>query len=468
MARSARHAALRLVALLLVVASASTAAAALSTPGRIRVFIGQPLKLPLPPGVGVMPVGPDFPGQLSRSGSYLTVVMGRPGTLEVDLRLWGHLPLRPLRVDAVPPLRLVPGGQAIGVLYARQGVVVEQLEPVRDREGRWRWPGREANLAPGDVVVAVDERPAGDPVDLQRAVQQAGQSRRALMLTVRRGGRLLRVWLRPVDQGCFVEDGKPARVCRDPRFAAGLRLRDPAAGVGTLTFFDPATGIYGALGHMVVARGRHALPLRDGHIVWATISSVSRGTAGRPGEKVGTFSREAPPSGTIERNTAVGIFGRLLEMPPPEGGFGGPLPVALAREVREGPVTMLTVLDGQRVEGFRAEIVHIRPPGVPESQRLLLRVIDPRLLARTAGIVQGMSGSPLIQDGRLVGAVTHVSVQDPSRVYGVLIEPMLERSGLWGDDAGSQPATGNNPPLESFRLPASGHARAPGASRRAA
>ena len=459
---------MRLAALLVIVASARTAAATLSTPGRIRVFIGQPFKLPLAPGIGVMPVGPDFPGQLSRSGPYFTVVMGRPGTGELDLRLWGRLPLRPLRVDAVPPLRLMPGGQAIGVLYARQGVVVEQLEPVRDGEGRWRWPGREAGLAPGDVVVAVDGRPAGDPFQLQRAVEQAGQAGRPLMLTVRRGGQLFRVWLRPVEQGCPLDGRAPAGVCREPRFAAGLRLRDGAAGVGTLTFFDPATRIYGALGHLVVARGRHVLPLRDGHIVWATISSVSRGTGGRPGEKVGTFSREAPPSGTIERNTPVGIFGRLLEMPPPVDGFPDPLPVALAQQVREGPVTVLTVLEGQRVEAFRAEIVHIRPPGAPESQRLILRVVDPRLLSRTAGIVQGMSGSPLIQDGRLVGAVTHVSVQDPSRGYGVLIEPMLERSGLWGVDAGSPSAARNNPLPEIFRLPAPGQAPADGASRRRA
>lgn len=445
----------------LAVAGASLALGllALTLPARVRVFAGEAAALPLGPGLMPGAAPPQVQVFPSARGGW-QVVVARPGAVRLPVRLWGRLPLGGLQVDAVPSLRLVPGGQAIGVLYARDGVVVEELAPVREPQGSWRWPGREAGLSPGDVVLAVDDRPARDPEGFQRALEQAAPSRRRVRLVVRRGESTFQTWLVPVRR-CLGAGQQPAaatRHCPHSLTESGVRVREGTAGVGTLSFYDPASRLYGALGHMVTSRGRTVLPLDHGQIVWATITSVSRGSAGRPGEKVGAFARDQRPSGTIERNTPVGIFGRLLEPPPASGPFAAGLavPVALSHQVHEGPVQLLTVLEGERVEAFQAEIVHIRPPGIPESQRLILRITDPQLLARTGGIVQGMSGSPLLQDGRLVGAVTHVSVQDPTRGFGVLIEPMLEQSGLWGlpgRAAGGSGRVSKFPPVQTTRHP---------------
>lgn len=139
----------------------------------------------------------------------------------------------------------------------------------------------------------------------------------------------------------------------------------------------------------------------------------------------------------------MGIFGRLTGEVPP-GPVQDPLPVALEGQVKEGPATALTVVAGERVEAFAIEVLRVRSLGVPESQRLVLRVTDPDLLARSGGIVQGMSGSPILQEGHLVGAITHVAVQDPTRGFGVLMEPMVESSGLWEPAEGPRATLSND------------------------
>jgi stage IV sporulation protein B len=170
------------------------------------------------------------------------------------------------------------------------------------------------------------------------------------------------------------------------------------------------------------------VPLNEGRIVPAVIAGVQRGRRGQPGEKIGLFHQTQGILGTIERNTDCGIFGRMLRAPgrmPAEK-----IPVATQDEVRPGPAEMLTVVSQQEVERFDIEIIRIRRTERPTSKGLVLRVTDPELLAQTGGIIQGMSGSPIIQDGRLVGVVTHVFVNDPTRGYGVLAEWMVSEGGL--------------------------------------
>lgn len=436
---------------MLLVFVAVSAAVPLSLPQRLRVISGQPASFSLGLAVRAGPLEDGFPGQVARQGTRLNLLLGRPGTVRIDLLLWGRFPIHTLVVDVIPPLRVMAGGQAIGILVAEEGLWVEREEGVRDASGVVRHPAREAGIAAGDVLLEADGRALKDPSELGLRIQQAGQAGRAVRFKVRRGRRLFWAELKPVAAPCESPTGLLRGRC-ERRFAAGLVVQDPGAGVGTLTFYDPRTLRFGALGHLVQDRQRRTLFLEEGRIVAATISSVSRALAGRPGEKLGRFERDQPPLGAIRRNTPVGIFGELYRTPRPVPGYERPLPVALGGGVGEGQARMLTVVEGERVESFQVEIVRIRPPGVPESQRLLVRVVDPRLLAVTGGIVQGMSGSPLIQQDQLVGAVTHVSVQDPARGYGILIESMMEQSGLWGSAEGAGASarnTGSSHPRRS-------------------
>ncbi|HEY8424683.1 MAG TPA: SpoIVB peptidase [Limnochordales bacterium] len=409
-------------------------------PERLRAFPGRVAWLPVLPMIRVS--GPeDRFSVVFRDRRGVGLEFDRPGSVRLELSLWGWLHLRPLLVEVVPPLKLVPGGQAIGVMLAPAGVLVEGILPVQESTGGLRYPAREAGLQAGDVIVAVDGLAVSSPDEVARLLSRAAKEGRPVRVVYMREGRRHETRLAPT-AGVVARGDTAARVGGEAH-GIGLLLRDPAVGVGTLTFYDPQTGRFAALGHMVVEGSRRPVTMPDGRIVRAAISGVAAAVRGRPGEKIGLFRRESGELGVVERNTPVGIFGRLTGEVPP-GLITEPLPVALDGQVKEGPATALTVVDGERVEAFAIEVLRIRTLGVPESQRLVLRVTDPGLLARTGGIVQGMSGSPIIQEGHLIGAITHVAVQDPTRGYGVLMEPMVEASGLWGSAEGPRASLSNN------------------------
>ena len=202
----------------------------------------------------------------------------------------------------------------------------------------------------------------------------------------------------------------------------GVWLRDGMAGLGTVSFYDPATGLYGALGHAVNDIDTGVLiPVRDGEIMAAEVSGVVRGECGKPGELLGSFDSDAE-LGSIETNCTSGIFGQLDRNCSIAGGCA--LEMAQRHEIMVGEATVLAGVDGT-VREYAVEISRIYP-GETGGRDLLITVTDPALIEKTGGIVQGMSGSPIIQDGKLVGAVTHVLVNDPTRGYGIFIENMLE------------------------------------------
>ncbi|MDI3281150.1 MAG: SpoIVB peptidase S55 domain-containing protein, partial [Bacillota bacterium] len=181
--------------------------------------------------------------------------------------------------------------------------------------------------------------------------------------------------------------------------------------------------------------------LIDGRIVPATVAGIQPGNRGQPGEKVGVFHHQAEVVGRIEKNTPFGIYGRLEKIPP-RFPFQMPVPVAMAYEIREGPAEMWTVISGDQIQRFQIRITKVNRKFRADGRGLVLQVTDRQLLQRTGGIVQGMSGSPILQGGKIVGAVTHVFVNDPARGYGILAEWMLEEAGLFRRDPRLQGRSG--------------------------
>ena len=211
----------------------------------------------------------------------------------------------------------------------------------------------------------------------------------------------------------------------DGSWRLGAWTRDSMAGVGTLTFYDPDTGAYGALGHGITDTDTAQLmPLSSGSIMETSVKAVKKGEKGEPGQLKGDFTAQHDV-GTVSANTTGGIFGTVAE-----GDFvsGTALPVAQRSQVTTGPATILSTVSGDDTRAYQVEIVRLCPMN-RDGRDLLLKVTDPQLLETTGGIVQGMSGSPIIQNGRFVGAVTHVLVNDPSQGYGILLEHMLEAVG---------------------------------------
>ena len=190
--------------------------------------------------------------------------------------------------------------------------------------------------------------------------------------------------------------------------------------MGTVTWYDPATGAFGALGHGVNSGNGELLRIRQGSVYEATILWVNQGKVGTPGQLMGALNGQKP-LGTIEKNTSQGVFGKLEQ--PVQGEA---LPVAQWEQVHTGEATIRSTVENQKTREYSVEILKIYPESGEEGRNFLIKITDPTLLSQTGGIVQGMSGSPLIQDGRLIGAVTHVLVNDPTTGYGIFIENMLE------------------------------------------
>lgn len=305
---------------------------------------------------------------------------------------------------------VIPLGRAVGIKLFSQGVLVIGLSDITTPQGLAS-PAKACGLQEGDVITHINRK----PVDSIEAVQTilATLHGQEMALSVRRDQRKLDLTTRA------------AQSSADGAYKLGAWIRDSMAGIGTLTFVEPSTGLFGTLGHGINDVDTAVLmTLQSGSITPATIAGVVKGEDGRPGELRGIFS-EGTDLGTLFANTRQGVFGHL------SGGqtlSGQPMPVARAEEVREGPATILSTVAGEDPEEYAVEIVKLFRTA-SDTRDLMLKVTDPRLLDRTGGIVQGMSGSPIIQNGKLVGAVTHVLVNDPTRGYGILIENMLDAAG---------------------------------------
>lgn len=291
---------------------------------------------------------------------------------------------------------LVPGGGAVGIRMTTDGVVVAGISEVETSSGK-RSPAADAGLKKGDVITRLGGSEIATAQDFKAALSALDGSKTTV--TFERGGKQKQLNITPA-QGT------------DGAWKLGLWLRDGISGVGTLTFYDPATGVYGALGHCISGDDGEALPLGDGGIYGAEIVGIVQGTVGAPGQLDGKTDAAAF-LGDIRINCGCGIFGTA--------DFDGE--TMETGEFETGPATIRCTLEGSQTREFGIEIKKVYSSS--EGTTVMLTVTDPELIALTGGIVQGMSGSPIIQNGRLVGAVTHVFVNDPTSGYGVSIEDML-------------------------------------------
>lgn len=342
----------------------------------------------------------------------------RLGSVNLEFRLFGVIPLRQLTVNVLPETRLVPGGHSIGIKLHSEGVLVVGHHQVQGRD-RTASPAKEAGIEVGDVILAIDGTLLQDANQVAEIIRERSVRKQALPFKIKRNKQIFTVNVRPL----MCQETKQPRI--------GLYVRDSAAGVGTLTFYEPKTGIYGALGHVINdIDTNQPIETRDGQIVNADIVSIKAAKRGHPGEKTGVFQEGSDIAGTIEKNCAFGIFGRLQKIMPVPGEYGEAIPIALIPQVRTGRAEILTVLEGTTIERFEVEIQKVYRQSHPGDKGMIIEITDERLLEETGGIIQGMSGSPIIQDGRLVGAVTHVFVNDPKRGYGIFIEWMISESGI--------------------------------------
>ena len=291
---------------------------------------------------------------------------------------------------------LIPVGEVIGLELSAGTVTVAAFDDAFPA-------GKASGLQIGDEILSVDNSRIQCAEDIRKALNHSDGT---VELLISRGGSQKQIRMEPE----ITPSG--------PKL--GIYLRQGITGIGTVTFYDPQTGSFGTLGHGVNDSHGKLLPMTKGNAYRASVISVQKGRSGTPGQLKGALDGNALV-GNLDGNTAQGVFGAGKNC-----WSGTALPVASGEEVHTGSAVIRSTVDQQGVREYSVEILKIYPSDRPDGRNLLIRVTDPDLLTATGGIVQGMSGSPIIQDGKLIGAVTHVLVNDPQRGYGIFIENMLE------------------------------------------
>ena len=317
-----------------------------------------------------------------------------------------------------PEIMIYPGGQPIGVKLNTKGVLVVALSDIEGVNGKRPSPSANAGVQIGDSIIQINDIEINHAEDVTIAINKEKNSEVTLKLQRKNNSKFLKIKVKPVVDST---DGKQK---------IGLWVRDSTAGVGTLTLYDDKTKKFAALGHPITdADTGTILSVNNGVIVSSNIVSIKKGTRGNPGELRGLFVDENKIKGQIIKNTECGIFGdgtkSLIN-----NKFNKPMKVGLRNEIKEGKAQILTTINGNEPELFEIKIEKLLPQNTSGSKSMVIKITDPRLLEKTGGIVQGMSGSPIIQNNKIIGAVTHVLINKPDVGYGIYIEWMLKDAGI--------------------------------------
>lgn len=336
----------------------------------------------------------------------------RMGTVNISMKILGFLPIKTVQVDVVPYREVVACGKTVGVKLKLEGILVVGLSDIETVEGKKELPAKNAGIKAGDLIIAVNGNEINNTEALINAIDSSNGN--DIKVKYKRDNKKEVITLKPIKS---IEDNK---------YHLGMWVRDSTAGIGTLTFYDPKNNSFGALGHGITDIDTGALmPVENGEIVESNILTIIKGRSGNPGELKGVLIEERRELGIIRKNSPYGIYGIINK--DMINKFPDKLyPVGLRNEVEIGKAVILANIDGNAIEEYEIEIQKISKKPSNKQKGMVIRIKDIALLEKTGGIVQGMSGSPIIQNGKLIGAVTHVLVNDPTRGYGIFIENMLK------------------------------------------
>ena len=352
-----------------------------------------------------VPITAEYEGlKLSQTGK--TEQIGEE--FDVKLKAFGIIPFSTVNVEVVDELHVSVLGTPFGMKLYTDGVLVIDITTVETVSGSIS-PGEDAGVKKGDYILSADGKQVLTNEELSAAVAASGGNR--IKLVIKRGGTQKTVYV------------TPALSKETNSYRIGLWVRDSSAGIGTLTFYSPATGIVCGLGHGVCDEDTGDLrELKNGEIVSAEIVSVEKRSSGSPGQLKGRFTYGT--IGKIDCNSEKGVYSVLKG----KLGFSRLIETALKQEVRDGDAQILCTVDGREPQLYSCRIKKRSSAYLSATQNMTVTVTDPELLKLTGGIVQGMSGSPILQNGKLIGAVTHVLIDDPTTGYAIFAENMLKEA----------------------------------------
>ena len=366
-------------------------------------------KCAIPDSIGVMSASdmPQYPFVSADAKS----AGGDGEYYNVDYKLFGMLPLKSVKVGAYSDMKLYPGGMPFGIKFATDGVMIVGFCDVISKTGTTN-PSAAAGLRVNDMIKKINGTPITSAAELTKAVEESGG--KPLTIEYTRGKK------------SFTTTLTPAYSENECKYKTGVYVRDGGAGIGTVTFICPETFSFGGLGHGICdASSGEVVAMTRGSVVDVTISGVVKGESGVPGEVKGYFS--SGKTGTLISNTDCGVFGMFAERP--KSTACEPLPIGHRDELHEGAAYIYCTLDTNKIEKYAVQISAIDRKATG-NKCFTVKITDKTLLEKTGGIIQGMSGSPIIQNGKLVGAITHVLINDPTTGYGIFIENMLSAAQM--------------------------------------
>lgn len=332
-----------------------------------------------------------------------------------EVNIFSFLSKKNTTTNELPDLQVIPSGESIGVKIESKGILVVGLSTITDINGRKVSPAADAGFNVGDKILKINGENIENETDIIEIVNDAENEAKKLRVSIERKGKPIELSIKPVQSN------------EDKLYKMGLWVRDNIAGVGTMTFYELDSGKFGALGHGITDIDTGVLiDIDKGKILKSKVISIQRAKKASPGEIVGLFTDSNGVYGVIDKNSTFGIYGVLERNRINKRAV--PMPVAMRSQIKEGPAKILTTIEDNKIEEFDIEIQKIFRQNNADSKSMIIKVTDPRLIEMTGGIVQGMSGSPIIQNGMLAGAVTHVLINDPLRGYGIFAEWMLKET----------------------------------------
>ncbi len=326
--------------------------------------------------------------------------------IEVDFRFLGIVPLKSSSVEVVEEMSLMAGGQPFGIKFYTDGVLVVSMTDVETENGKIN-PAYNCGIRVKDILTTVNGEKIKSNEHLTELIKNCGGNE--VSVGVRRDKLVFEVKVTPEKD-------------KNGIYRLGCWIRDSTAGIGTVTYYDPINKTFAGLGHGICDSDTGELmTLAYGKAFSAEIFSVIKGLSGSPGELRGSFN-ENKRIGTVYKNCEEGVFGEISDKELPHGKI---YPIAFKQDICEGRAEILCTTDDTGVQKYEIEILHIYTNSVKTTKNMVIAITDENLLEKTGGIVQGMSGSPIIQNGKIIGAVTHVMINDPTKGYGIFIENML-------------------------------------------
>lgn len=379
-------------------------------PDELVVFEGENIKLKTLFGFSIES-NSDTIETSSSNGE--TVEASKSGTTTLEVSLFNNILIKNVSVDVLPRTKVIPVGNIAGLKLYTNGVLVVGMSEIEGADKKKHRPYENTGIKEGDRIVEINENKISSTEDLIETVNAS--SGNDIQVKYIHGEEAKECSITPVQTA-------------NQEYKLGLWVRDSAAGVGTVTFYEPETKTFGALGHGITDIDTEELiNIASGEFVTTRVLSITKGESGNPGKIQGTVDNQKN-IGTIYKNTKFGIYGKVDNLSSLNLDTSKEMEVALREEIKTGKATILCSLDNNQAQEYEIEIEKVYVDNNYDNKSMRIKVTDERLLEKTGGIIQGMSGSPIIQNGKFVGAVTHVLVNNPTEGYGVFGDIMLKQA----------------------------------------